>query len=126
MKKALAFILSIIYFTISTGFIVNVHYCMGKIDSVNIEQSSKKCCCKKKHKKCCNTQKQLVKVSDNVVDVHKTFIKTNFGEFHQPSVYSNQMMLINYKKVETNTFYFYPPPLKKNNFAQIFYGVFLI
>ena len=36
MKKLLASILLMIYFTVNTGFVVSMHYCMDKIDSVQI------------------------------------------------------------------------------------------
>ena len=44
MKKLLASILLLVYFTVSTGFVVSVHYCMNKVDSVQLgDSSSDKC-----------------------------------------------------------------------------------
>src|SRR4051812_8863172 len=34
MKKLFASILLLIYFTVSTGFVVSVHFCMNKVESV--------------------------------------------------------------------------------------------
>ncbi|MES2882095.1 MAG: hypothetical protein V4676_08105 [Bacteroidota bacterium] len=36
MKKVLSFILLLIYFTVSTGFVVSFHYCMDEIESVEL------------------------------------------------------------------------------------------
>ncbi|HEX2533578.1 MAG TPA: hypothetical protein VHK69_07575 [Chitinophagaceae bacterium] len=36
MKKALAFIWLLTYFTVSTGFTVNLHYCMDRLDSFEL------------------------------------------------------------------------------------------
>jgi hypothetical protein len=44
MKQLLAAILLMIYFTVNTGFVVSMHYCMDKIDSVQIGAvESEKC-----------------------------------------------------------------------------------
>lgn len=44
MKKLLASILLLVYFTVSTGFVVSVHYCMNKVDSVELGDSSSEEC----------------------------------------------------------------------------------
>ena len=66
MKRTLAAILSIIYFCISSGFVMSVHYCMGKVSKVNIEiVSSNKCGCGTKETKgCCKTESKFVKLAD--------------------------------------------------------------
>ncbi|MGV3656906.1 MAG: HYC_CC_PP family protein [Chitinophagaceae bacterium] len=44
MKRFLAFILLLIYFTVSTGFVVSMHFCMNKFESVQVgAASSDKC-----------------------------------------------------------------------------------
>ena len=66
MKRLLTFIVTIIYFCISSGFVMNVHYCMGKISKVNVEiVPSKTCCCSTKEtKSCCKTESKFVKLAD--------------------------------------------------------------
>jgi len=62
VKRVLATILAIIYFTASTSASVNIHYCMGKLQSMdlwyakgkkevcaNCGMISKKGCCEDKH-----------------------------------------------------------------------------
>jgi hypothetical protein len=67
MKRLLTFIIAIAYFCISSGFVMNVHYCMGKVSKVNIEITpSKMCGCGKKQTKgCCKTESKLYKITDN-------------------------------------------------------------
>jgi len=44
MKRIIASILVLIYFTVSTGLIVSMHYCMGKLDSTAIGFSASETC----------------------------------------------------------------------------------
>jgi hypothetical protein len=66
MKRTLVAILSIIYFCISSGFVMSAHYCMGKINKVNVEIiPSENCICGKKATKgCCKTESTFVKLAD--------------------------------------------------------------
>ena len=66
MKKPIAFLIAIIYFCISSGMVMNVHYCMGKISSVKLDLLAKNLCgCKtEKSKGCCKTEHQYLKVTD--------------------------------------------------------------
>jgi hypothetical protein len=36
MKKLATAVLLLVYFTVTTGFVVSVHYCMNKVDSVEL------------------------------------------------------------------------------------------
>ena len=67
MKKFIATILAIVYFAASTGATVNIHYCMGKVQSMdfghslgNKQQCSK--CGMSNKKGCCEQKHQIVKV----------------------------------------------------------------
>ena len=67
MKRLLIFIIAITYFCISSGFLISVHYCMGKVSKATIEiTSSKSCVCGNKEMKgCCKTESKFIKLSDN-------------------------------------------------------------
>ena len=67
MKRLFTFIVTIIYFCISSGFVMSVHYCMGKVNKINVEIApSKSCICGKKEMKgCCKTQHKFIKLEDN-------------------------------------------------------------
>jgi hypothetical protein len=101
MKRFTVAILAIIYFTISTGMVINVHYCMGKVKSVNIDVLAKNLCgCGKKqtNKGCCKTEHKLVKLEDNhkasVVDVVFSspvcLVEQEYCLINTPLVNSNQ------------------------------------
>ena len=67
MKRLAATLLALIYFTVSSGMVMNMHYCMGKLSSVKLAVlPDAKCACGKKtaKKSCCRTEVKLVKVED--------------------------------------------------------------
>lgn len=121
MKQFLIFILSIIYFTVSTGFVVNVHYCMGKISTVKFEEPKQKCCCKKKNKPCCKTEQQLVKLSSNskLTDAWVA-ANTSFSE----AITIPYFYCINDDNstiVDIDLTYKYAPPIKEKRYALLHY-----
>lgn len=81
MKKFAASILILVYFTVTTGFVVSVHYCMGKLSSVELGYTGKSECGKcgmnlEKSHGCCKDDVKLVKVQ-----VDQNFAKTTSPDF---------------------------------------------
>ena len=73
MKKLFAVILSIIYFTASSGVVFHVHYCMGELSSVRLQNGQAnvcKCGMKSNNKSCCHSEVKVLKLSN----VHKQAI----------------------------------------------------
>ncbi len=68
MKRSAIAILAIIYLTISSGVVVNIHYCMGRMSSVKLQAwAPNTCACGKKmesKKGCCKTELKVVKLED--------------------------------------------------------------
>ena len=67
MNKIVALILAVLYFTTTSGMVINIHYCMGEVFSVEINKSAKEECnkCGAKSKSgCCNTQLKIVKLNE--------------------------------------------------------------
>lgn len=67
MKKIFASILAVLYFTASSGVVLNMHYCMGKLASVNVENLSlKSCMCGPDEPKsgCCGDEIKVLKVKN--------------------------------------------------------------
>ena len=67
MKKLAASILILVYFTVTTGFVVSVHYCMGKLSSVELGYTGKTECGKcgmnlEKSHGCCKDDVKVVKM----------------------------------------------------------------
>jgi hypothetical protein len=87
MKKLFLYLLSFVFIITSSGVMVNMHYCMGKLagTSISIANNSTKKCGKcgmekvtKKGKGCCHDSKKLIK---NVVDQNTT---NNFCNIEHP------------------------------------------
>ena len=45
MKKFISIILVLIYFSLSTGAMVTLHYCGGELESVKLNSDVQTCCC---------------------------------------------------------------------------------
>jgi hypothetical protein len=68
VKKLFIAILAVLYFGVSSGMVVNIHYCMGKVSSVTLSSEEKACKCSKLAKKkmpCCKSESKLVKMQDD-------------------------------------------------------------
>ena len=67
MKKITVAILAVIYLTVSSGVAMTVHYCMGKIASVDLMHAGDKCgkCGMKTTGGCCKDEFKIVKLNDS-------------------------------------------------------------
>jgi hypothetical protein len=45
MKRSIAISFSLVYLLLTAGFTMNIHYCLGKIESVSIIPVADNCCC---------------------------------------------------------------------------------
>src|SRR5215203_1264677 len=71
MKKALSFILIMVYFVVSTGFTVNLHYCMDRFHSWELGPSKQDACatCGMKTSDsdgCCRDEVKTVKLQQDL------------------------------------------------------------
>jgi hypothetical protein len=67
MKKALAIMLLLMYFSVSTGFVVNIHYCMDRLNSVQLgtsgdEDACEKCGMSTEANDCCFDDVKVIKL----------------------------------------------------------------
>jgi hypothetical protein len=67
MKKALVIALASMYLLVSSGVVVNMHYCMGKLASLGIGHHDSKSCstCGMDNNGCCKDEVKVVKIQDN-------------------------------------------------------------
>ncbi|HUS02120.1 MAG TPA: hypothetical protein VMY77_10360 [Chitinophagaceae bacterium] len=67
MKKITVAILAIIYLTVSSGVAMTIHYCMGKVASVDLMHPAGKCgkCGMKTTGGCCKDEFKIVKLNDS-------------------------------------------------------------
>ena len=93
MKRILIAVIALIYFTISSGVVMNMHYCMGKLSSIQMEQlaSEGTCKCGKKKKAvakdgCCKTEQKVVKLADSHKATYADFV------FQLPEVTPGQQL----------------------------------
>jgi len=66
MKKFLIATLAIIYLGVSSGFAMTIHYCMGKVSSVELLTNKDKCgkCGMKTGTGCCKDDFKVFKIND--------------------------------------------------------------
>lgn len=102
MKKILAAILVMVYFTVSTGFVLCVHYCMDRYQSIQLglgaNDKCTKCGMHKSDNGCCRDEIKVVKLSvvhtapatlnadfalPAVAEIHTDFLVTPFYNFIQ-------------------------------------------
>ena len=69
MKKILLTILTFFYLMLSTGFSVELHYCMGKFSGINFtcnqNRKCQKCGMTEKKEGCCKDEIKFFKLEDN-------------------------------------------------------------
>ena len=75
MKKFTAAILLLIYFTVSTGFVINLHYCMDKVASVEVGESHADECGKcgmplSGDENCCRDEIKVVKLYQDLIPAY--------------------------------------------------------
>jgi hypothetical protein len=69
MKKIIASILMLLYISASGGVVLNVHYCMGEVSSVEIDNyksgdDCEKCGMPESSSSCCRSEFKVVKVDN--------------------------------------------------------------
>jgi hypothetical protein len=68
VKRLITAIFALLYLALSSGVVLNIHYCMGKIASVklqNFESKACKCGDSSKSMPCCKTEFKIVKIEDD-------------------------------------------------------------
>lgn len=74
MKKTVILLLAVLYITLTSGVMVNIHYCMGRIAAVNYGHEEDKNCgkCGMDQKEgCCQTEHKLLKAGGDHLNVQK-------------------------------------------------------
>jgi hypothetical protein len=83
MKKLIASLTVIVYFTFSCGVLVNLHYCMDRYDSYSLYEAASnrcpKCHMHTGDRGCCHDEVKIVKLQDD----HQTSdFSFDFKNFH--------------------------------------------
>jgi hypothetical protein len=118
MKKLFASILLLVYFTVSTGFVVSIHYCMNKVDSVQLGDSSSDECNKcgmhiEDSGGCCKDDVKMVKMQ-----VDQSFAKITTPDFSlqlAPPVFYESCLFAYSNSPEEKYPLAHGPPLSKQD-----------
>lgn len=128
MKKGFVAILAILYITLTSGVIVNVHYCMGSIASVDYGYDDHDACGKcgmKEHREgCCHTEYNLVKLDD----AHQV-IPADIPSFEMPvSIIPDEIVWIDPApaQIPATSFIYDDPPDPYSNSVYLHNCVFRI
>ena len=83
MKKVFTIALSLIFFAVSSGIIINMHYCMGKRSGVSYRATAASHCgkCGMDNTGCCHDDVQLVKLSNDQQPVASCIAFSGFDFF---------------------------------------------
>lgn len=80
MKKFAAAILLLIYFAVSTGFVINLHYCMDKVAAVEMGESHSDECATcgmplTDKESCCRNEVKVVKLYQDLVPAYSVIFE---------------------------------------------------
>lgn len=126
MKKVTIAILAVIYLTVSSGVAMNIHYCMGKVASVDLMHNTDKCgkCGMKTKGGCCKDEFKIVKLSDS----HKLIVNeinffTPVASIEKPNNNFNSNLFSTDSRAVYNN---HSPPESSGVSLNILYSVFRI
>ncbi len=126
MKKFLVTILAIVYLGVSSGFAMTIHYCMGKISSVELLTHNDKCskCGMKAGTGCCKDDFKIVKLSDShkvITNDIKVIAPVAIIDNAYNTIYSN-----NFSSEITSDLNNSSPPETQGISRNILYSIFRI
>lgn len=126
MKKVTVAIIALLYISIASGVVINLHYCMGNLSSVEYGFSGNDGCgkCGMKEKKgCCETEYKLIKLQD----AHELAkLTVEFGQ----SALAVAPCIFQFTPIDKEQSHlalqYHSPPDRRVNSIYLHIGVFLI
>lgn len=119
MKKALILLLALVYVTITSGVVVNIHYCMGEFAGVNYghvqDESCGKCGMEQKDG-CCQTEHKFIKAAEEHLFV-KDLSEFNFTTPAVLTVFPGYYSTDHEHQQPYSTQYHSPPDIRINQLA---------
>lgn len=124
MKRVSTIFLLALYLVVTSGIVLNIHYCMGEVSNIAIATDSKTSCstCGMDNDGCCHDDVKLVKLSDS----HQpSWIQDDLFQFSIPLVRSQSTSVPEIRtKVKFYATHAHAPPLKES--LNLFHCVFRI
>jgi hypothetical protein len=127
MKKALIYILLPLYFISSSGVVVSLHYCMDRLDSIQLGSNDSETCSKcgmpKGDSNCCKDTIRIVKLASTHTISSTYTADFSIGEAIQSAPSFISSPFFNFRKADAAVAN--GPPLSEQN-AYILHCVFRI
>jgi hypothetical protein len=128
MKRVFVLTVALLYLVITSGVVVNVHYCMGRIAEVAFHEVNNDACgtCGMDNSGCCHNDQQVFKLTDShkapsIVEVKDKFA---FAKAKSLAFYEYQFILP--ARVQETTIAERGPPLNSAIAKNILFCVFRI
>jgi hypothetical protein len=118
MKKGIAAILITLYVAFSTGVVINYHFCMKRLDSLQIGASNAKVCGKcgmhtDDSNGCCHDEVKIFKISDDQLFAGINYKFSSPVELFKPSpLFFDEQLIVT---VKNSLFNNHSPPLSKQD-----------
>ena len=129
MKKLASIIVSIVYLVLSTGVLVNLHYCQGEIESISVVTNNSLCCCATidfDDNGCCKNEQLLVHLDNDEQIITKHRKLQEVFKFIEKDSFEKLLVEDDSIGKEYFTFEDISPPPKlgiwKTNCTFLFYG----
>lgn len=126
MKKFLVAILAFVYLGVSSGVAMTIHYCMGKVSSVELLTHNDKCskCGMKSGSGCCKDEFKIFKLNDS----HK-LVSNDINIFTPTAIVENSKSIFNtglLSSVKPSSYNNHSPPESPGTSLNILHCVFRI
>jgi len=85
MKRISTIILLLVYVTVTSGLVLNIHYCMGELSNIAINTETKNTCstCGMENEGCCHDDVKMVKLTDSH---QSTWIQDDLFQISVPDI----------------------------------------
>jgi hypothetical protein len=120
MKQFFAVITMLIYFVVSSGFAVNMHYCMDKFTSVQLgaakSDKCNKCGMDKTGKKgCCHDEIKVVQLHQDLMTVSHTVVDFGLDPVVAPFSHHLVSPFYNFLVTDSAQWFTHPPLLSEQD-----------
>jgi hypothetical protein len=127
VKRGLIFLLAIIYITLTSGIVVNVHYCMGRVEGVTYGAEAEHRCDKcgmEQREGCCDTEHKLVKADSDHIFAKSIEAPSTFAALTPAVSPGYNLSFSPLREIYTKR-YHSPPDFRSNNLS-VYNSVFRI
>lgn len=128
VKKVIILILAVMYLGLTSGVMVNIHYCMGEIAGVNYghpEGDGCSTCGMVKQDGCCHTDHKFVKADDDHLYAKNIAAPGSTSTTEHPSLYLSEV-IFSYRPPDLKNSQYHSPPDPRSSDFRLHNCVFRI